>query len=291
MITGIKNDQLFKAFFAQEKFLKYFVNSFFEYLNIPVSFKKVMVIPQAYILENKKNDKAFFGDIVVLSDKLEFLMLEMYNHFSKEEYNKSYAYASRIFSRQIKKVKKKEYHVEKYKDMHPIYNINIIANKYYPSKNKELVNIYINKNKETNEELNSNIITYIVVLDRLKSIAYNINENKFITILRIINAKDLKEVKRYIRKDEEVMEEMVDFLEEWNKNNAKNGFEEYMGEKLYEAESIGIKKGKKEGKKEGKSLGKVEEKRNIAKNLINQNISIDIITKVTGLSKKEILAL
>ncbi len=71
------------------------------------------------------------------------------------------------------------------------------------------------------------------------------------------------------------MESMYQFLKEWNENNAKNGFEEYMGEKLYEAQT----------------KGKVEEKKNVAKKMLSKNTSLEYITEITGLSKKEILAL
>ena len=284
--NSIRGDQLFKTFFANPIFLEYFINSFFDYLSLNVKFEKGFVIPQAYIIEDNKNSKTFFGDILLITNTHNFITLEMYNHFAKEEYNKSYSYATRLFSNQIQKIKTKDYYVNRYQDMHTVYSINLISGNYQ-NKNNELVNCYVNKNKETNEEIDQNIITYLIRLDKVKSIAYNINEKKFITILRIINAIDIKEVEKYIRKGDEIMESMYQFLKEWNENNAKNGFEEYMGEKLYKAQT----RGKLIGKKEGKSLGKVEEKRNIAKKMLAKNTSVEYITEITGLSKKEILAL
>ena len=50
----------------------------------------------------------------------------------------------------------------------------------------------------------------------------------------------------------------------------------------------GRKEGKEEGRKEGREEGREEEKREIARNLLLQGISIEIICKTTGLSKKEI---
>ena len=65
---------------------------------------------------------------------------------------------------------------------------------------------------------------------------------------------------------------------------------------LYNAEQKGIKQGKKDGIKEGKEKGikqgikqGIKEKTiETAKNMLKENISIDIISRVTGLDIKEI---
>ena len=53
---------------------------------------------------------------------------------------------------------------------------------------------------------------------------------------------------------------------------------------LYNAEQKGIKQGKKDGIKEGIKQKAIE----TAKNMLKENISIDIISRVTGLDIKEI---
>ena len=50
----------------------------------------------------------------------------------------------------------------------------------------------------------------------------------------------------------------------------------------------GLEEGREEGIKEGKKEGIKEEQIKIAKNLLHANISLDIISSSTGLSKKEI---
>lgn len=61
---------------------------------------------------------------------------------------------------------------------------------------------------------------------------------------------------------------------------------------IKEGKEQGIKEGKEQGLKEGKEQGikegKKEEKEAIVKEMLKEKISIDIISKVTGLSKKEI---
>ena len=52
---------------------------------------------------------------------------------------------------------------------------------------------------------------------------------------------------------------------------------------LYNAEQKGLNKGLKEGKENGIRENKIE----TAKNMLKESISIDIISKVTGLTKEE----
>lgn len=70
------------------------------------------------------------------------------------------------------------------------------------------------------------------------------------------------------------MEEAVRIVKEWNKKNIHT-LEDYVEEKSFEV----AQKARK---------GSVLE---IAKNLLKENVSLDIIVKTTGLSKKQIEAL
>jgi predicted transposase/invertase (TIGR01784 family) len=58
--------------------------------------------------------------------------------------------------------------------------------------------------------------------------------------------------------------------------------------KLEQAKAEGIEEGLEKGKVEGLAKGKTEERITIARNLLAQNIDINIISSVTGLSVKEI---
>ena len=53
----------------------------------------------------------------------------------------------------------------------------------------------------------------------------------------------------------------------------------------------GLNKGKTIGLNEGKNLGQALEKESIARNLLKQNINIDVIMNATKLSKNKILSL
>ncbi len=68
----------------------------------------------------------------------------------------------------------------------------------------------------------------------------------------------------------------------------KDGYKNGEEEGIRKGEERGIKKGIEEGIKEGIEKGKNERNIEIAKNLLSQNIDIEIIENATGLSKAEI---
>ena len=80
------------------------------------------------------------------------------------------------------------------------------------------------------------------------------------------------------------------------------GDEKVMNEYLKEAEEVSFEDGfgeaydkewalKDEGKTEGRIEGKREEKIEIAKNMLNDNVDINLIKKYTNLTEEEITAL
>lgn len=85
-----------------------------------------------------------------------------------------------------------------------------------------------------------------------------------------------------------------DFMKELDKINDDIEFREYMtyeedqrkifNSRIIEAEEIGLAKGLAKGHAEGQKSEKLE----IAKNLLNKNIDIEIISETTGLSIEEI---
>ncbi len=79
------------------------------------------------------------------------------------------------------------------------------------------------------------------------------------------------------------MEEMYKYVKDLNKEFQNNSFEQYIADINREGREIGQKRGLRQGQN-------IALKRT-AKNLLQQNVSIEIIEKATGLSKKTILSL
>ncbi len=106
-------------------------------------------------------------------------------------------------------------------------------------------------------------------------------------------SKEVKEAKKCLEKISGNEEEIrwAELREKYilEINTAKveareDGFEE--GKE--EGKEEGIKEGRKKGIKEGIKEGEKETKKTIAKNMLKQKINIEMILKVTGLSKEEI---
>ncbi len=106
--------------------------------------------------------------------------------------------------------------------------------------------------------------------------------------------KDAKVELEYLTGEEEVrrLAELRDKWEsdwnsymDWTRNEGKI---EGRAEGKIEGRAEGRAEGKKEGRAEGRTEGKVEEKRKIAKIMLKKNMSIELISEITGLTKEEI---
>ena len=122
--------------------------------------------------------------------------------------------------------------------------------------------------------------TFLKYPERIGDSVMNENENIKAAKeeLEMINSDDLEK-----RRADEREKALMDHI--WWKNSAiKEGKE--IG--IKEGKEIGIKEGREIGIKEGKKEGIKEAKKEIANTLIKENMPIDKIVKITGLSKEEI---
>ena len=122
---------------------------------------------------------------------------------------------------------------------------------------------------------------YEVYLNKFKGIRYN-GSNKDAMLISLFTAESYEELREIAGEDEEASI-IVDELEKLKENDEFNA--------LYEEEVVRnklINTARVEGIEEGIEKGKSEEKINIAKKLLNLNISKEDIMKSTGLSLEEI---
>ena len=75
------------------------------------------------IYGDKFHHKKYYGDIMASLDTGEVVIIEMYRKFSRDEYKKSLAYITRLYSNQYDRGKK-------YKEGRKVIGINIIENNY-----------------------------------------------------------------------------------------------------------------------------------------------------------------
>ncbi len=72
------------------------------------------------------------------------------------------------------------------------------------------------------------------------------------------------------------MELIIEYMKEWNAKSNENGFERYIKEKEEEAKEKGLK------------IGRKEQKYEITRKMQQENVGLDLIKRITGLSEKEI---
>lgn len=200
--------------------------------------------------------------------KDEYIGIEMNNNYSKESYERNISYAMGIY-------KSKEIRGSRY-SFNKVIQINI-NNFTFENNNKE-VEEYALRN-EDGEYLTEKIKIINIYLPNIRKKYYNKEElNELDKVMLVLNEEDNNNLSK-LYKGERVMEDYVKDAKRASINDDIVGLydkelhEELLrNTELYNAEQKGIRENKIE----------------TAKNMLKESISIDIISKVTGLTKEEI---
>ena len=269
---GLIFDRSFKAFFKFKPALIDFINSYYEFIGEPKRFAFTDISYQALIPPETMDVADMYADIRCTLNNGEIILLEAYTSFGKEEYNKSYNYTYRTYSNQMTYKNK-----PRYRDCKKVTCLNLIPSNYQDS-NNYLVNGYVPKHKITNKVIEKGETELVLIrLDKAKNYLIQWEyEERFIRWLKIINATSIKEMEKIGRSDI-VMEQSIEFLK-WYRKEYDSWHEE-----LKESEAIGEARGEKSGIKKNQIK--------TAKKMLELNMDIPTIMKITGLSKKKILQL
>ena len=107
----------------------------------------------------------------------------------------------------------------------------------------------------------------MIRLDLVKEKVYNDNNERFIKWLKLINTESLEEMRK-IAKGDEIMEQALEFMEEFlNDEEIRNVYDKINDVKYY---------------------AKKEEKIETAKNMLKKGFPLQEISEITNLSIKEI---
>ena len=228
-------------------------------------------IKNAKLLKDYMYTKEKTLDYLVLTD-VGYVNVEINNYYKDWRIKRDISYACKVLSNSVDKSK----NYDKTKKVIQI-NINRLGDTSYGYQTYKLN--ADDKKEGFLDTLTDILEIYIVNIDFYKNMVYNGNK-KFIRDNYLLCAMDLKPDD--IDKISEGNEELMEFKESLEKINDDEDFVKWMSAEE-EAEVIKntiISVAKKEGIE--------QEKLEIAKNLLNNNVSIDIISKSTGLSEKEI---
>ena len=260
----LTNDLVFKHVFSNKKIIRDFYNSYLEYIKSDLKVKYIRVSKQKYIQNNNIKLHDYYLDIVIVLSDGKLVNVEMYNNFGETECMKSLAYASYIYSHQLRKR-------EPYKRIKKVISFNIMNGNYKLS-NNEIVNKYEFINVINHKKiLDESIEMLLIRLDILKEMPYSKNEERFIRWCRLISAKTYKEAIKIAKGDELMMStiEMVDSF-------------------INDPEVISIFHDDSWKIVSAEQRGKAEEKIETAKNMLKEKCSLNFISKITNLSISEI---
>ena len=129
---------------------------------------------------------------------------------------------------------------------------------------------------------------HILELEKVKEEYKKNKENKKAQWLLFLDDPETKEVKEIMEKNEDVKEAVIEVrkLSQDEKLQREAELRAIMDEKaIYQA---GLDNGKEEGEKLGRKKGRVETMKEVAKKLLKQNMKIENIAEITGLTIEEI---
>lgn len=161
--------------------------------------------------------------------------------------------------------------------------INFNNSKY--KNDKEAISVGYDLRNEKYNDVIDEIKIYDIYLESLENVRYNVGNEKE-TYLAMFRAESFEEMRNIVNGNKEALK-VVEELERLSENDEFRV--------LYDAEKMRRKEinsarldGYDDGKAEGFEAGAKAEKISIAKNLLKDGISIEIVSKNTGLSAEEV---
>ena len=219
--------------------------------------------PVSKITYDTKNSRTDLT--ILLKEEKTLVNVEAYTSFSLESLKKSNLYILRGYSSQLKKG-------HKYQTMNPFIQINLVDHVEANLLQEKIIQRY--RLEEQGYPLTDDIQIYYIRLDLLDKLNYNvgISDEEFLDILRYLKANSEEERDKLKRKWRTIMT-----------------MDEYMNallsdEVMNEERSI-FKKARDYGREEGIDIGKKE----IAKDMLLANDPLELIQRITKLTKEEIL--
>lgn len=126
----------------------------------------------------------------------------------------------------------------------------------------------------SNPDLNNEFINlYLVRLDLISKMVYNVNENKLVKWGKFMIAENMNNMEQ-IGKDDKAMEQSIEYVQNFLKDNGTT----FQDRLTYE-------------KNKGRDEGREEQALVTARNMINKGYSVEEIMSLVDLSKEEIEAL
>ena len=221
-----------------------------------------------------KSDKKSQVDLL-LKYKGEIINIELQRSYNDGSKKRNFIYLARIIGNSFKEGMR-------YNEISKTIQIIINNSNFGPDKFTEqigLVNLY------DHEKYSDDVLIFIINLQKQKFLCYDY-EKKLVSLSNLLSSKTMDEFDKRLEKldmDSEHKTKLSDHVKEFS--NDENEYQFYLSKTKTELDhEWSLEAAKNEGIQEGIDSEKVE----IAKNLINSNVDINVISSSTGLSIEEI---
>ena len=270
----LKNDAVFKAVFCKEKNKDLFELLLQEALN-----KKINIIsintPEIY--KNNVYEKGRTLDVLIKSDNL-LINVEINTFVSNSLKRRNAGYIFRKYSELT--------HMgESYNSMPLVIQINLSS-----LNSNKLVYKYNLYDKINNKTYIDNLEIYEFNITKIKETCYNKSSKYRLLSLLDCNKEELDLIKgddivERIKNEVNYLNDDPDFIKYMSEEDEARLLKNTLKEDAYQT---GIEQGVKQGIEHGIEEGSKKQKLMTAKELLKNNIPIDIIVKSTGLTENEI---
>ena len=277
---SIFSDAMFKTMFQNEKRLDYsalLASYFIEDVSYEELLNNLVLVKNEFD-KNVEGQKGLRGDYVASIGDTK-LNIEINNNYSREVMERNLEYAFRLYSSNNKRGKKDEYNQV----------IQICLNNFAFEDSDKIIETFTIRN-EDGKALTNKFTSFQIYVSNLRKKCYtdnieNLNDlERFILIL----VERSIELSKKLGKGHKIMEKYI--------NDAINASGEDILLEAYDKEWALKDLGRREGYEEGYDFGVtdginlgIEQKLlEMVRNMLNENISIDLISKVSGLSIEEI---
>ena len=273
-LLELTSDTVFKTFMMSEKTINYKAKLIHLITGIPESELLKATYTSEELPVSNKNNKTYKTDIIVRIDK-HIINIEMNKNYYEGLFIKNASYTNKIGSEKYERG-------DDYLDIEQVIQINI--DDFHKYRGNKLLYEFMMREKDTGELENNLIKSYHIDLSYLDNVSYN-NVDELEKNCLIF--KELEEQIRDTLRSDKIMDEAYEELERISRDKNIIGLydkekveQKIINTRLLDAE----RRGKKEGIMEGEKNKSIE----IAKNMLNENIDILTIQRVTGLPKEQI---
>ena len=271
-----KYDSIFKNIFCDEDNPKLLIKLLESILNIEIT--SITFLNNELKIHNKNERTKRVDGIFLINEKI-------YCHIEvNSSHNEELTYRNTIFFYSIivsKTIKNENYNLND-NFIHISFTYGL-GKKYDVKEEYRVVNIKGNIHRVKNiKEIEFN-------MDKIKDFWYNedkeeLDKYKYL-VMQNLNKEELEKLSIMYKGDETIM----DYNEKLRRLNENGKFNSLLTEE--EEDRFWRNTERNIGEKRGEKRGKKEEKKYVAKNMLKEGLNIDLIAKVTNLTKQQILAL